>query len=139
MEILRAEASVPPFLLEEHCSNFPEGLRWIRAARKYKTRFVNEVTRVYEANPKGLSNTGKSKRGSYNALVGGTYMLIENRDIVTLSYKTYIMTLAMVAYKAAETGERISQFDFNMFDKCLIRIANTMFKLYLKIKKLRSE
>lgn len=139
VEILRAEASVPPFLLEEHCSNFPEGLRWIRAARKYKTRFVNEATRVYEANPAGLSNTVKSKRGAYNALVDSVYMLTENRDLVILSYKNYIKTLAMVAYKAAETGERTGQFNFNIFDKSLIQIANIMFRLYLKIKKTRLE
>lgn len=48
VEVLRNEAAVPDkFLFEDKCSNFPEGVRWTRAARKYKTRFVPDITRTY--------------------------------------------------------------------------------------------
>lgn len=48
VEVLRNEAAVPGrFLFEDKCSNFPEGVRWTRAARKYKTRFVPDITSTY--------------------------------------------------------------------------------------------
>lgn len=47
VEVLRKEAAVPDsFYFENDCSNFPEGIRWSRAARKYKTRFIPDVTRT---------------------------------------------------------------------------------------------
>lgn len=48
VEVLRNEVSVPDnFMFEDKCSNFPEGVRWTRAARKYKTRFVPNIVRTY--------------------------------------------------------------------------------------------
>lgn len=58
VEVLRNEASVPDkFLFEEKCSNFPEGVRWTNAARKYKTRFVPDVTRTYVVGHDSLCTT----------------------------------------------------------------------------------
>ncbi|MCM1081776.1 MAG: glycosyltransferase family 2 protein [Muribaculum sp.] len=71
IEILRNEASVPTFLFEDKSSNFPEIIRWIRAARKYNTRFVPDITRIFEPNPCGLTNRDKSKRSLYNGFIGG--------------------------------------------------------------------
>ena len=48
VEVLRNEAAVPDdFMFDEKCSNFPEGVRWTCAARKYKTRFVPDIVRTY--------------------------------------------------------------------------------------------
>jgi len=42
--VLRNEAKVPDsFIFQEKCSNFPEGVRWARAGKKYKTRYFDEV------------------------------------------------------------------------------------------------
>lgn len=70
-DVLKDIAGVPPFLFEDKCSNFPEKLRWIRAAKLYKTRFVPDITRIYEPNPNGLVLHNKSERSIYNTLVGG--------------------------------------------------------------------
>lgn len=70
VEILRNEASIPSFVLENKCSNFAEAIRWIRAAKKYKTRFTSDVTRVYSPNANGLVIASKpSLRSRYNTLI----------------------------------------------------------------------
>ncbi|MCM1140587.1 MAG: glycosyltransferase [Muribaculum sp.] len=71
LEILKTDASVPPFLFEDKCSNFPENLRWINAARKYKTRFVPDITRIYTPNETGLVSANRTERSMYNTLGGG--------------------------------------------------------------------
>lgn len=71
VEILRSEANIPKFLFEDMCNNYPEGLRWTKASRKYKTRFVPDITRIYEPNPSGLINHKKTDRALYTQLIGG--------------------------------------------------------------------
>ena len=61
VDILRQHASVPDsFDFEEKVSNFPEHLRWSKAARYYKTRFIPAVTRIYIVGHESLSTKGKT-------------------------------------------------------------------------------
>lgn len=93
VEVLRNEASVPevfPFM--ENASNFDEAIRWSRAARKYKTRFVADITRIYNATPNSLSSNilnrciQGEKRIIANKLVEFYFTLLERRDLL-LKYK----------------------------------------------------
>lgn len=103
LEVLRECAGVPPFKFEEHCSNLSEGIRWIRAARRYKTRFTEDVTRVYEPNPHGLCVSKPSRKRLYNSLVDAQLMLAENSDILwKYDKKGYLMAIARAGYKTAQ-------------------------------------
>ena len=101
VEVLRNEASVPevfPFM--ENASNFDEAIRWSRAARKYKTRFVADITRIYNATPNSLSSNilnrciQGEKRIIANKLVEFYFTLLERRDLL-LKYnkRKYIKTI----------------------------------------------
>ena len=105
VEVLRYEAAVPEhFIYDENCSNFPEGIRWSRAARFYKTRFIDEVLRIYNSDTTGRlcsKNSGakRNARITYNTLVGSIYNLIENRDLLIQYNKIfYIKNLAILTY-----------------------------------------
>lgn len=89
VEILRGVAAVPdvfPFM--EDASNFAEGIRWSRAARQYKTRFVNDVTRIYNDTQNSLSADALSrcmngeKRIIANKMVEFYFYLLEQRDLL---------------------------------------------------------
>lgn len=102
-KVLREEAKVPDtFLFEQNCSNFKESIRWFRAGRKYKTRYVEEVTEfVTTSSPDRLSNAnkGRSKKMDYNTLVGSLYTLSESRsDMLKWRKILYFKTLAIVLY-----------------------------------------
>lgn len=104
VSVLRAEASVPEhFFYDEFVSNFPEGIRWSRAARKYKTRFIEEIVRIYVQTEGGLAaaNSGKNRSltKTFNALVWELYTLVEQRDFL-LKYriKWYLQNLFTLAY-----------------------------------------
>lgn len=136
VEILRKEAGVPPFLFEDKCSNFPENIRWIRAARKYKTRFVPDITRIYEPNPTGQVKASMSQRAIYNSLVGALYMIRENKDILlSSSIKKYIIYILLLSYKSAQAREEISQYHLSISDSLMCRILKPIFSLGLFLKK----
>lgn len=101
-EILSTVAAVPDvFPYMEHASNFAEGIRWSRAARKYKTRFVPEITRTYIESSGGLCDGALSrclagdKRMIYNKLVAFYFTLLECSDLL-LRYnkKAYFKNIA---------------------------------------------
>lgn len=136
VEILRSEANIPTFLFEDKCNNYPEGLRWIKASRKYKTRFVPDITRVYEPNPLGLINHKKSERALYSQLVDASYNLLNNRDLfLKYNLKLYFLNIAMVGYKSAQLKEDLGAFYFCTTDRILTSFAKQIFTLYLKLKK----
>lgn len=89
IEVLRNEAAVPekfPFMKD--ASNFAEVIRWSRAARKYKTRFVSDVTRIYNDTPESLSANAFNrcmqgdKRIIANKMVEFYFVLLEQRDLL---------------------------------------------------------
>ncbi|MDE6486456.1 MAG: glycosyltransferase family 2 protein [Muribaculaceae bacterium] len=101
-EIVNSIAAVPEvFPYMEHASNFAEGIRWSRAARKYKTRFVPEITRIYIESTGGLCDGALSrcmagdKRMIYNKLVEFYFTLLERSDLL-LRYdkKAYLKNIA---------------------------------------------
>ena len=126
VEVLRNEARVPDkFLFEEECSNYPEGLRWIKAARKYKTRFVPDITRTYVVGhdslcvtPKGMKRSSKK---NYNSLISALYGLNETRDIL-IKYcpMNYLFTVLQLSYSAQRANVRVLKYVNNNFDKFLL-------------------
>lgn len=87
VEVLRNEAAVPDkFAFQNMCSNYPEGIRWARAARKYKTRFVPDITRTYVVGHDSLCITPVGEKVPtkklYNSLVGALETINEISDIL---------------------------------------------------------
>ena len=103
-EVLRNEAAVPgKFLFDDKCSNFPEEIRWARAARKYKTRFVPEIVRTYVIGHDSLCVTPKGKKKSekkiFNNLISALYSLNELDDIFKkYVFKRYVITILQLSY-----------------------------------------
>lgn len=106
VEVLKQDAAVPTsFIFHDKVSNFPEDIRWSRAAKKYKTRFIPDITRVYLLTENSLcsSNSGKKRdlRKTYNTIVGSYYALIEQRDLMyKYNKKTYIKNIAILVYNS---------------------------------------
>lgn len=130
VEVLQNEAAVPnKFLFEDKCSNFPEGVRWTIAARKYKTRFVPDVVRTYVIGHDSLCITprGGGKRSSkknYNSLVQALYTLNEQGDLMRkYSYRQYFMTILQLAYSAIRVNERVLSAVKRYTDKLLVAMA----------------
>ena len=134
VEILRNEASVPNFVLENKCSNFAEAIRWIRAAKIYKTRFTSDVTRIYTPNTDGLVKTSQpSQSAKYNALVWGGYMLLENRMLL-IRYDSlrYFKLIILVGYLTALLKEKPSLFHLKFPENILAIGFHYLSKLYIK-------
>lgn len=81
---LKEHGNVPErFWLFKKAKNFPEGIRWSRMGRKFKTRFLSNVLRVYNYDGENSLCRGfnlKTKDRYYNALVGLKYYTEENLD-----------------------------------------------------------
>lgn len=110
VEVLRTEAAVPSeFWYEDKCSNFPEGVRWTKAARKYKTRFVPEVTRTYIIGHESLcTSTSKTRspQRNYNSLVASLYTLNECGDLlIKYQFRKYLLTVLQLAYSSIRVSE----------------------------------
>lgn len=141
IEVLKEEASVPDtFIFDDKVSNFPEVIRWSRAARKYKTRFSPEVVRIYYSSAGGLSSGNKSNSGpnrnmrtTYNTLVGQYYTLLEQRDLMLkYSLKSYARNLIGLAYASLCTKEKIPTTGFLKLEKILFPIIKGLiYPLYL--------
>lgn len=133
VEVLRKEAAVPEcFFLHENVSNFPEGIRWSRAARVYKTRFIPEVTRVWEDTPNSLSESNygekRSLRKTYNTLVGAYYTLREQRDLMyKYDIKKYVRLIMVLVYNSF----CIRKSNFHIMETSLDKILYALFYLPL--------
>lgn len=125
VEVLRNEAAVPEhFIYEDNCSNFPEGIRWSRAARKYKTRFIDQVLRIYHTGTEGglcekNSGKGRSIKRTFNSLVGSIYNLTDNRDLLfKYDQISYIKTVAVLVYTSFCLKKNpFSQAELTLFEK----------------------
>ncbi len=131
VEILRNEAAVPDkFLFHDKVSNFPESIRWSRAARVYKTRFVPDITRIYLTTEGSLcaSNKGggRNMRKTYNTIVGAYYTLKEQRDLMyRYDIKKYLMTIAVIVYNSFN----IKRSTFFLMDKVNDKLLYLLFYL----------
>ena len=123
--VLANEAAVPEhFIFDNKVSNFPEGIRWSRAARKYKTRFISDIVRFYYKTNESLtsSNSGsrRSLKKTYNSLCGNIYVLNERRDLM-LKYdkKQLIRTYMNLAYQSICVKENIIKLINCKIDKLM--------------------
>lgn len=128
VEVLRNEAAVPEtFLYDGKCSNYAEVIRWSRAARKYKTRFVPDVLRTYVRGHESLCNT-KSRRWTskkaYNHLVMGVHGLNEFGDLQR-RYKprAYVMQILITAYASIWAKEPVLEHLLHWQDRLLTFLA----------------
>lgn len=102
--VLKKEAKVPEdFIFKEYCSCLAESIRWSRAARIYRTRFFDEIVRVYYFDSKDqISTSNKNQRTlkrTYNNLIAAKYTLDERRDLMLKWDKiSYLKTLAVILY-----------------------------------------
>lgn len=138
VSVLQKEAAVPEhFVLEEYASNFGEAIRWSRAARVYKTQFINEVVRVYQQSEESLTsrNNGRNRsvKKTYNGFITSLYVLNEQRDLMLKwSLKSYFMTLASIAYRSICLRKGAYRYIDNMIDRLFLTVIYIpMFVCYL--------
>lgn len=61
--------------------NISQGMLWARIGRKYKTRYLNKILRIYHFDGgDSIMRTQDKTKGFYNNLVGQKYFLDENLD-----------------------------------------------------------
>ena len=78
---LKDGAPVPAtFLYDDKSKSFTEGVRWGRAARKYKTLFINEVVRIYHLDGGNSICRSNDLKRFYRDIVGDKYFIEENID-----------------------------------------------------------
>jgi hypothetical protein len=122
VEVLRNEAAVPEhFVYEEHCTNFAEKIRWIRASRKYKTRFIDKIVRVYCESETALSSSNKGsnrdEKRTYNSLVSSIYELNEHFDL--LSNVSRLRAIVLFNYFCAALKIKAHKHIRNPLTRCL--------------------
>lgn len=106
IDILKNEARIPDsFKYEKQCNNFPESIRWSRAGKKYKTRYVDEIVlKVFFDTDDSLTSGYRKKRSSrktYNTLIGAKYTLEERREeMLKWDVKSYFMTILELLYSS---------------------------------------
>lgn len=102
--VLKNEAKVPDkFMFEKSCSNFPESIRWLRAGKIYKSRYIEEITEIVNTTAKDrLSKSGKHNlKHTYNNLISAKYHIEENREYMLKWDKiSYIKTIIILLYMA---------------------------------------
>lgn len=129
VEVLRNEAKVPDtFLFQDKCSNFPEEIRWVNAAKKFKTRFIPEITRTYVIGHDSLSFTKKrTKRPiekNYNSLIYSLYRINELGDILyKYDKKAYFFTILQLAYSSIRVKEPVLKYLRSSKEKFLVSIS----------------
>lgn len=102
--ILKNEAKVPEFFaFEEFCSNFPESIRWSRAGKLYKSRFIDEIIRTYHFDATDTfsksNRKSRSLKNTYNYLVMAKYSLEERRKpMIKWDKASYLRTLIILIY-----------------------------------------
>lgn len=127
VEVLRNEAAVPDFFYyDEKCTNYPEGVRWTAAARKYKTRFVPDITRTYVIGHESLCTSTSKSRSSqrnYNSLVSSLYTIKGNGDLLLryMPFKYFKLQLQL-AYSAIRVNEHV----YSLLDRIVDKMAYCM-------------
>lgn len=104
VNVLQNEAKVPDnFLFDNLCSNFGESIRWVRANKKYKTRYFDEIVRTYFSDAdESLCKSNKRERNikkTYNNLVLSYYTLLESREaMIRWDKSSYLKSIAVLLY-----------------------------------------
>lgn len=140
VEILQTLGAVPDtFVYEEYCSNFSENIRWSRVARKYKTRFIPEITRCYLIGTDSYSFVKNKKRSTlqlFNDYVASLYMINEQRDLL-LHYNSvkYIRLICKLIYRRLTLRKTCYHFLKCSCDKLLYLICFVPIFIFSKLKK----
>ena len=141
VEVLRNEAAVPDsFIFEDKVSNYQEGLRWSQAARKYKTRFLPDITIMVHRTDNSLANKNNGKnrsaKRSYNLLVSSIYTLKSQRDLL-LKYnkRRYFKVLMVLSYLSICLNEKTLQYVDKSIDKLLLNFFYFPMRLFQLIRK----
>lgn len=142
VEVLRREAAVPElFPYMDNASNFDEQIRWSRAARKYKTRFVSDVTRVYMQTENSLCDNVLSrclsgnKRIIANKMVEFHFALLERRDIMFKhNIKQYFKSIIGYSLLTTLTNNFSRLKEINFLDRMFIYSCVPLCKIYLLVK-----
>ena len=132
------EFDIPPFIFENECSNFCEGIIYSRIARKYKTRFIQHVVRIYNQNQSGLSGNIRTKTNRYNNLVGELYKNNEQKDLMQkYERKEYYRNLALICWNAIHLNLSPFSKEF-MLDNCDRLIMAILFLPIVFCKRIKS-
>lgn len=143
VEVLRKEAAVPEtFPYMRYASNFAEGIRWSRAARRYKTRFVPEVTRVYNESTGGLCDgilsrcLAGEKRIIYNKLCEFYFTLAELSDLL-LRYnkKAYLKNILGYAFLLALEKPEEKRPTLHLRERIFVALAKPAAHIAVLLKK----
>ncbi|MDO4931814.1 MAG: glycosyltransferase family A protein [Prevotellaceae bacterium] len=100
------EFGIPPFIYEDRCNNFSEGILWSRIARKYKSRFINDVVRVYNQGTEGtLCKSSGNVKHFYNNIVRCVYLNKEQCDLMwKYEKRQYFLNLLILTYNSFRLG-----------------------------------
>lgn len=102
--VLKNEAKIPEsFAFDDYCNNFPESIRWSRAGKIYKSRYIDEIVRTYyfDADNAFSKSNRKSRsiKNTYNYLVGTKYTLEECRKPMFRWNKfAYLQAISVLLY-----------------------------------------
>lgn len=142
VEVLQREAAVPiKFPYMDKASNFDEQIRWSRAARKYKTRFISDVVRIYMTTENSLCNNTLNRclngdeRIIANKKVEYHFALLERRDIL-LKYnlKQYLKSIVGYSFLSTLTLDYLYIKDLKLIDRMLIYCFVPLCKIYILLK-----
>lgn len=125
------------FKFSDKCSNFSEGIIWSRVSRKYKTRYVNKVTRIYYTNNEGSLSNATDVKGLYNGLTASLYSLAERRDIfLKYNKRKYLKFLFQVSKLSLVLNENTNQYRglLCFFDWSVVSILHKAMRLTKLIK-----
>ncbi|MCM1140006.1 MAG: glycosyltransferase family 2 protein [Muribaculum sp.] len=142
LSVLQNEAAVPQrFLFMENASNFDESIRWSRAARKFKTRFIPDVTRIYISTPNSLCNNTfeRCMNGDVkilaNKMVEFYYTLSEKSDILLKWDKArYLRAIIGFSLLTTKCKVPISKIPLDKSIKITMKCLRPFFSLYLHYK-----
>ena len=142
VNVLKNEAAVPDkFPYMDKASNFDEQIRWSRAAKKYKTRFVSDVTRVYMFTEDSLCDNvlnrciNGNERIIANKMVEFHFALLERREIMTkYNIKQYFKSIAGYSLLSTLTKNYYYLKELKWLDRTLIHSLFPFCRMYLLLK-----
>lgn len=133
VSVLQKEAAVPDnIFFDSEIQNYSECLRWSKAARKYKTRYIPDVVRTYVYTQVSLCRQKGNKRKYYTGLVESIYLINEQKDLMMrYNKKALIMKYLNVAYQGVRLKKIFLSPLHRFIDKvtvmCMVPIAVALY------------
>lgn len=135
VSVLQNEAAVPADILFEHeITNYSECLRWSKAARKYKTRYIPDIVRIYVNTPFSLSKQKPNRKKFYTALVSSIYMVNEQEDLMMrYNKKSLLLNWLNIGYQNVRLKKMVlsplHRFRDRLAVLCLLPIAAALYMI----------